>query len=119
EVHRFPSATGTMSGHLFWNLLGIWEHMKIGLRKGAEQAGQGRQGGLDGIGVDTWGVDYGLLDAEGGLLGDPYHYRDRRTDGVMEAAFAKVGREGIFDATGIQLMEFNTLTKFLARAKNR
>jgi rhamnulokinase len=116
EAHRFPTANGTMNGHLFWNLLGLWEQLKIGLRKGSELAGEG---GLDGIGVDTWGVDYGLIDAEGGLLGEPYHYRDRRTEGMMEAAFERVGRERIFDATGIQFMQFNTLYQLMAAAKER
>ncbi|HEX4124384.1 MAG TPA: rhamnulokinase family protein [Tepidisphaeraceae bacterium] len=118
DVHRFPTVSGTMNGHLHWNLLGLWEQMKIGLRKGAELARKDG-GDLDGIGVDTWGVDYGLIDSDGAVLGDPYHYRDRRTDGMMEAAFARVGRNRIFNITGIQFMQFNTLFQLMATAIER
>ncbi len=108
ERHRFANPMGRMRGHYHWNLLAQWQELKTGLKQAA--AGQA----IDGIGVDTWGVDYGLLDARGELLGLPFMYRDPRTDGMMEAAFARVPRERIFNTTGIQFMPFNTLFQLLA-----
>lgn len=108
ESHRFANPVGRMLGHLHWNLLAQWEELKIGLRK----AGVGRK--LAGIGVDTWGVDFGLLDKNGQILGNPYHYRDARTDSIMERAFARVPKEKIFRTTGIQFMQFNSLFQLLA-----
>ncbi len=73
---------------------------------------------MRGIGIDSWGVDYGLLTSDGGLVGLAYHYRDGRTDGVMERAFAIVPQSEIFRQTGIQFLQFNTLFQLLA-AKER
>src|SRR5688500_13325446 len=89
ERHRFPNPTGRMNGHLYWNLLAQWEELKAGLRKVSDEHSSGRAP-LSGIGVDTWGVDFGLIGADGDVLGNPYHYRDPRTDGVMERAFERV-----------------------------
>jgi rhamnulokinase len=116
EKHRFLNPLGRMNGHLFWNLLSLWEELKTGLRKaGVEQHGDTRIPiALHGIGVDTWGVDFGLLSAEGEVLGNPFNYRDSRTDGMMERAFSRVPREQIFDATGVQFMEINSLYQLLA-----
>ena len=86
-------------------MLRLWSDIKAGLAKAAQEYGDR----IAGIGLDTWGVDFGLLDANDELLGNPYHYRDSRTDGMMERAFEKVSREAIFDATGIQFMQLNTL----------
>lgn len=108
EKHRFLNPTGRVNGHLHWNILSQWEELKTGLRRCADA------GRIDGIGVDTWGVDYGLIDENGNLLGNPYHYRDTRTDGVMEAAFERVKRERIYEITGLQFMQFNTLFQLLA-----
>jgi len=108
EKHRFPTHNGRVAGHLHWNLLSIWEELKTGLRKSA----QGTQ--LDGIGIDTWGVDYGLIAKTGELLGNPYMYRDARTNGILERTFAKISKEEIFNATGIQFMQLNTLFQLLA-----
>ncbi|HEX4797513.1 MAG TPA: rhamnulokinase family protein [Humisphaera sp.] len=109
EKHRFPNPTGRMNGHLHWNLLTQWEELKTGLRKTAHD-----QPLLHGIGVDTWGVDFGLVAEDGTILGNPFHYRDSRTDGMMERAFRKVSREKIFDATGVQFMEINSLYQLFA-----
>ncbi len=108
EKHRFANPTGRMNGHLHWNLLAQWEELKTGLKNVA--------GGppLSGIGVDTWGVDYGLLGRVGNVLGNPYHYRDSRTDGVLERTFKKVPRDQIFQATGVQFMQFNSLYQLMA-----
>jgi rhamnulokinase len=109
ERHRFANPTGRMNGHLFWNILAQWEELKTGLRNAAADGGK-----IDGIGVDTWGVDFGLLARGGELLGNPYHYRDGRTDGMMEKAFERVSREEIFKTTGIQFMQLNTLFQLVA-----
>ena len=106
-----------MNGHLHWNLLAQWEELKTGLRRAAGGTPRTRQPPreIHGIGVDTWGVDFGLVGRDGDVLGNPFHYRDRRTDGVMERTFAaRQPREQIFDATGIQFMQFNTLFQLLA-----
>jgi sugar (pentulose or hexulose) kinase len=116
EKHRFPNPNGRMNGHLHWNLLQQWEELKTGLRKTAAAGAGG--GKLDGIGVDTWGVDFGLLGSSGDVLGFPYMYRDGRTDGVMEEVFARVGRENVFDTTGIQFMQFNTLFQLVAMRRD-
>jgi len=108
EKHRFPNPNGRINGHLQWNLLQQWEELKTGLRKcSADLHGNHQQ--IHGIGVDTWGVDYGLIAPDGDILSNPFHYRDSRTDGVMERAFTVVPRDEIFAATGVQFMQFNTL----------
>ncbi|MFZ2422441.1 MAG: rhamnulokinase, partial [Anaerolineae bacterium] len=120
ELHRFangpvqlPRADGGTSLH--WNILGLFAEIKEGLRRAAA-AGNGP---LTSLGIDTWGVDFGLLDGRGQLLGNPYHYRDSRTDGMMGAAFRRVPREEIFAATGIQFMQLNTLYQLLALAERQ
>src|SRR5438067_5090937 len=110
ERHRFSNPTGRILGHLHWNLLAQWEELKTGLRKAASAA----DAPLSGIGVDTWGVDFGLVARNGDILGNPFMYRDSRTDGVMEQTFARVTREKIFERTGIQFMQFNSLFQLIA-----
>ena len=116
ERHRFANPMGRMNGHLHWNLMGQWEELKIGLRNaGVEQHGDQRTPvTLHGIGVDTWGVDFGVLSESGDVLGNPFNYRDSRTDGMMELAFSRVPREEIFEATGVQFMQLNSLYQLLA-----
>src|SRR5512138_84203 len=93
-IHRFPNPTGRMNGHLYWNLLAQWEELKTGLRRAvADHPAGGRRPSLSGIGVDTWGVDFGFVGADGDIVANPFHYRDPRTDGVMERAFGRVSRE--------------------------
>lgn len=111
EVHRFANPNGTMLGTLQWDLLGQWEHIKQGMRQAASKLGDAR---LDGIGVDTWGVDFGLLAPDGSVLGNPVCYRDARTRGLFDHAFGKLAKRRIFDLTGIQFMELNTLYQLLA-----
>src|SRR3954470_12324572 len=81
--HRFANPNGRMNGHLHWNLLAQWEELKSGLRQASSDGTK-----LDGIGVDTWGVDFGLVGGNGEVLGFPYMYRDARTDGMMDKVFA-------------------------------
>ena len=116
ETHRFANPNGVMNGVLQWDVLKQWEEIKTGLRKSA-MALNGQP--LAGIGVDTWGVDFGLLGGDGQLLGNPVCYRDVRTDGVMEKVFAIAARREVFDATGIQFMPFNTLYQLFAAKRSK
>jgi rhamnulokinase len=110
EAYRFDNAPVEVLGRLHWDLLNQWTHVCQGLRAAAVKT----HGEIVSIGVDTWGVDFGLLGRGGELLGNPYHYRDARTNGIMEKAFARVPREEIFRATGLQFMQFNTLYQLYA-----
>ncbi|PKO20379.1 MAG: rhamnulokinase [Chloroflexi bacterium HGW-Chloroflexi-1] len=119
EAHRFsngptqlPLANGT---GLFWDILRLFGEIKEGLAKAVTCCG----GDLVSLGLDTWGVDFGLLDKAGVLLGNPYHYRDSRTDGIMDEAFHRVPRPELFAATGIQFMQINTLFQLLAMAVHK
>jgi len=104
-LHRFANGPVKVMEHQHWDALRLWTEIKVGLSRYADQV----QGTLGGIGVDTWGVDFALLDAAGNLLGNPHHYRDSRTDGMMELVFGRMSREQIFERTGIQFMQLNTL----------
>lgn len=108
EKHRFANPNGKINGHLHWNLLQQWEELKIGLRK------TGSELPLNGIGIDTWGVDFGLVSADGEVLGNPFMYRDARTDGMMERVFSVVPRGEVFESTGIQFMQLNSLYQLFA-----
>lgn len=112
EVHRFPNKPVRVGAHLYWNALALWDEVQTGLRKAAAQRGP-----IAGVGVDTWGVDFALLDAHDELIGNPHHYRDARTDGMVEQACTRVGRRRIFESTGIQFMQINTLYQLLAMAR--
>jgi sugar (pentulose or hexulose) kinase len=110
EKHRFPNPMGRMNGRLQWDLLGQWENIKQGLKNT-------RDARLDGIGVDTWGVDFGFLGADGDILGNPTMYRDPITNTMMDEAFRIVPRAAVFNVTGIQFMQFNSLYQLLALVK--
>jgi len=116
EVRRFHYPPVQMDGHLRWNLASIFDEIKTGIRVANERARQLRRP-IQSLGVDSWGVDYGLIDAEGKLLELPICYRDERTQGVMEQVFARVSREEIFDRSGVQFMSFNTLFQLYAHAQ--
>ncbi len=113
EVHRFTNDPVTVNGTVFWDVLRLFHEVKQGILK-AKQAG-----GFDSIGVDTWGVDFGLIDKNGYLLENPIHYRDKRTDGMIELACQKMDRDKIYDITGIQFIYFNTLFQLLSLRENR
>jgi len=115
ELHRFANGPVNVLGSLHWDVLQLWSEIKTGLARYAQQWNQP----LAGIGLDTWGVDYALLDSAGRLLGNPYHYRDARTDGMVERAFELAGRDAIFNATGIQFMQLNTLYQLLSMVEHR
>src|SRR5919199_4739431 len=108
EVHRFPNRPVRLPTGLHWDILSLLAEVRAGI------AAAERDGPLTSLGVDAWGVDFGLLDARGALLGNPVHYRDPRTEGMLEAAFAVVPREEIFEQTGIQFLPINSLYQLLA-----
>ena len=110
EIHRFDNGPVVVGESLHWDLLYLWSEVLRGLRAARQKFGSE----IASVGVDTWGVDFGLLGRGDVLLGNPYHYRDPRTNGVMERAFELVGREKIFRHTGLQFMQFNTLYQLLA-----
>jgi rhamnulokinase len=112
EIHRFPNGPVKLLDTLHWDLPRLFDDIKTAIRKAAA-AGPA----LDGIGVDTWGVDFGLVGRGDTLLGNPVHYRDARTEGMMDAAFAKVPRERIYEITGLQFLPFNTIFQLLALRK--
>ena len=115
EISRFQYPPAESAGHLRWNLPEIFEQIKLGLRKAAARARELNRP-IQSIGVDSWGVDYGLIDAEGNLVELPICYRDERTQRAMEQVFADVPREEIFLRTGIQFLPFNTLFQLWAHA---
>ena len=102
ELHRFANLGVRTLGALHWDVLRLFDEMKTGLGKAAEHKPAS-------LGVDTWGVDYALLDRDGELVGNPHHYRDPRTNGMLDAVTKIVPREEIFEQTGVQFMELNTL----------
>lgn len=107
EIHRFANEPVEYGGSLHWDAPRLWLEMRKALSKV-----EGVQ--LGGIGVDTWGVDYALLGERGELLQNPFHYRDKRTDGMMEQVFQTVSRDEIYRETGIQFMPINTLYQLCA-----
>ncbi|MBN2489333.1 MAG: rhamnulokinase [Planctomycetes bacterium] len=111
EIHRFPNPVRTAAGRLRWDAAYLVAAIETGLAAAAATA----PANLRSVGVDTWGVDFGLLDAAGRLLEDPVCYRDPRTDGAMEAAFSRIPRAAIYDLTGIQFLPFNTLFQLSAQ----
>ncbi len=111
ELHRFSNGPVSVHGRLYWDVLRMFEEIKESLRKYANKYDEEPIS----IGIDTWGVDYGLFDKNGRLLRNPVHYRDSRTDGMMDETFEVVSREEIFEETGIQFMELNTLYQLFAQ----
>jgi rhamnulokinase len=117
EAHRFHYPPVRRDGHLRWDLPNIFAEIKAGLHAAGNMARRlGRP--VASVGVDSWGVDYGLIDAEGNLAEEPICYRDERTAGVMEQVFELAPRAEIFARTGIQFLAFNTLFQLFAHAKS-
>jgi rhamnulokinase len=110
ELHRFENAPVSMAGQLTWDLPRLWQEVVAGLRT----AGSRHGAAVSTVGVDTWGVDFSFLGPDGMLLANPVCYRDARTRGMLAAAERTVPRGEIFDATGLQFMEINSLYQFLA-----
>jgi rhamnulokinase len=112
EICRFPNEPVRVDGSLYWDAPRLWLNIERALDQAAAAPAR-----LDSIAVDAWGCDYGLLGENGELLGNPYHYRDSRTDGVMADVFARVPRARIYEITGIQFLTFNTLYQLVAAAR--
>ncbi|MET9441171.1 rhamnulokinase family protein [Streptomyces sp. NPDC006610] len=110
EAHRFPNRPVRVPEGLRWDVLGLYAGVLEGLRAAGDRCG----GRLDSVGIDSWAVDYGLLDADGALLGNPVHYRDARTDGIAEQVWAAVPADELYAATGLQYAPFNTLYQLTA-----
>jgi rhamnulokinase len=110
ELHRFPNVPVRTPAGLYWDSFRLFHEIQQGLAV----AGRERKLRLDGIGVDTWGVDFGLIGRDGSLVANPMHYRDARNDGMLEKTFAVVPREEIFAQTGVQFMQINSLCQLYA-----
>lgn len=121
QVHRFANQPVALpigdqgQTSLRWDVLRLWADIKQGIGLAARLGAQD----LAGIGIDTWGVDFALLDRDGELVCNPYHYRDGRTDGMLDRAYGRLPRDQIFEQTGIQFMQFNTLYQLLAMVERR
>lgn len=113
EVHRFSNDPVSVGGTVYWDVLRLFYEIKQGIIK-AKIAG-----GFDSIGIDTWGVDFGLIDSEGKLMENPVHYRDARTVGLVDEAFKTMPKEKLYGITGIQFMELNTLFQLISLKKYR
>jgi rhamnulokinase len=114
ELHRFANGPVSLAGTLRWDVLRLWSEIQHGLALAGRRFGKA----VVSVGVDTWGVDFVLLSKSGELLGQPFHYRDSRTRGMLEQAFRRIPRAQIFAATGVQFMELNTLYQLLALRQN-
>lgn len=111
EIHRFSNDPVLVNGTLYWDILRLFHEIRQGITAGVQM------GGFDAIGIDTWGVDFALLDKDGRMLANPVHYRDLRTMGVDEEVFETIPREEIYSLTGIQHMRINTLYQLAYLAK--
>ncbi|BBI31528.1 rhamnulokinase [Cohnella abietis] len=114
EIHRFPNQAIHVGDHLHWDILRLLHEVKTGIRY-AYHAGYQPES----IGIDTWGVDFGLLDVNGELLGNPYHYRDRQTEGKIEEVTERIGAVELYQQTGLQNMPFNTIYQLYAMSQSR
>ena len=115
EIHRFGNGAVEQSDGLHWDFQKLLSEIKIGIAK-AYKASSAQ---IWGIGIDTWGVDFGLLDGDGNLIQDPFHYRDSRTDDMMEKAFELMPKRQIYENSGIQFMQINTLYQLFAMRQSR
>lgn len=113
EVHRFSNDPVKINGTVYWDVQRLFFEIKQGILKAKEA------GGFDSIGIDTWGVDFGLLRKDGTLVENPVHYRDERNDGMVEKATKYMSKERMYDITGIQFMDFNTIFQLLSLKENR
>ena len=108
EIHRFPNEAVTLSGRTYWDFLRLMTEIKTGITKAVNL------GGFDALSVDTWGVDFGLLDKNGHLLSNPVHYRDRRTESVVKDVFDIISKDELYTLTGTQFVRTNTLYQLMS-----
>ncbi len=112
EVYRFPNAVKEIDGKYYWDINSLFDHFKAALKK---VAGMGVK--IESIGIDTWGVDFGHIGKDGGIIGMPRAYRDPYTDGIPEEVFEIIPREELYSVTGVQIMNFNTIFQLYAQSK--
>jgi rhamnulokinase len=110
ELHRFPNGPVRVMGRLHWDVLRLWQEIREGIARYATQHDEP----LAGIGIDTWAVDFALLDGAGEMLGNPYHYRDRRTEGMPEYVDGRISPQRLYQKTGIQRLPINTLYQLVS-----
>ncbi|MCP4719818.1 MAG: rhamnulokinase [Desulfobacteraceae bacterium] len=115
EIHRFPTGMINVNDSWYWNIFGFFQEMKTGLTKYNDIHGSN----LDTIAIDTWGVDFGLVAGSNEILGIPYAYRDKRTDGVPDSFFELIDKRSVYEMTGIQVMQFNSLYQLYAMVRNK
>ena len=113
EIHRFSNDPVFLNGTMYWDVLRLFFEIKQSLIKSKPF------GKIDSIGIDTWGVDFALLDEYGQLLENPIHYRDGRTAGMMDKSFEKISKNEFYDITGNQFMEINTVFQLLSLKEKR
>jgi len=113
EVYRFPNVPVRVRGTLHWDVLRLWNDVQSGIGKATARVP------VDAIGLDTWGVDFALLDQRGQLLCNPVHYRDARTEGLTDYVFERIPRAEVFAQTGIQILSFNTLYQLVSLARHQ
>ena len=111
QLYRFPNIPKKRGGYLFWDVKQLWHETLKGIKQFHE--------GTQSVGVDSWGVDFGLLDHRGNLIEDPVHYRDPRTVGMMNWVFERISRREIFNRTGVQFLELNTLYQLASLVRRR
>lgn len=107
EIHRFSNDPVIVNGTMYWDILRLFFEIKAGITKAVND------GGFDAIGIDTWGVDFGMLDKNGKLLCNPVHYRDKRTEGIPEKVFEIIPKNELYSLCGTQLMNFNTIYQLM------
>ena len=109
ELTRFSNQILQIGNHIHWNIYSLFEHLKAGLAAAKKEGVE-----ITSIGIDTWGVDFALIAEDGSLLGAPYAYRDLHTEGIPEKYFELISREKVYELTGIQVMNFNSLYQLFA-----
>lgn len=114
EIHRFANEPVKVNGSLYWDILRLFFEIKQGIHKCVQKGHRD----IDTMAVDTWGVDFGLLDGQGNLLGNPYHYRDKRTNGMIEAVSRVISKEELYKKTGIEFMWFNTILQLYSMKRS-
>lgn len=112
EIHRFPNHAIQVGHHLHWDILRLLREIKSGIRKAFQEGYYPET-----FGIDTWGVDFGLLDANDELIGNPYHYRDPQTEGLIEEVAELIGKSALYEQGGLQFMPFNTIYQLFAMKK--
>ena len=115
QLHRFPTGMINVRGRLHWDILGMYREMLTGITDAVAQS----VGKIDSIGFDTWGVDFGLFDSQGMLIGDPIAYRDSRRLPAMNEFLKKLPRKKLYDLTSIQMQYFNTVFELYAMVREK